>query len=105
MSTPVYNQQPTVQNRPFGRKDANGNLIPDSFSDLAFLGEYTTTNLIYKGLARPGSDSADAVWQISFYTYDMSNNVISIQWPQDANGNSSNDYQFIWDNRASLTYS
>lgn len=102
---PVYIPQPTLKNRPVGYKDAQGNLIPDSFNDEAFLGEYTGTNLIYKAFARPGSATSDAVWQISKQTYDGMNNLTMIQWPQDANGHANNDYQFIWDNRASYTYS
>jgi hypothetical protein len=105
MSAPVFNQAPTVMNRPFGRLDAQGRVIPDSFADEAFQGEYSGTNLIYKGFARPGASTSAAVWQIAFLTYDGSNNLLSIQWPQDANGHASNDYQFIWANRASYTYS
>lgn len=105
MSTPVYNQSPTVRNRPMGRKDAQGNVIPGSFDDMAFRGQYTGTNLIYKGFARPGAAEGDDVWQLAFCTYDGSNNLVSITWPQDPNGNASNDYQFSWTDRASYTYS
>ena len=105
MSTPVYNQLPTTMNRPMGRLDAQGRVIPDSFSDLAFQGTYTGTNLIYKGFARPGASTSAAVWQIAFLTYDGSNNLLSIQWPEDANGKASNDFEFVWANRASYTYS
>jgi len=105
MSTPVYNQNPSVKNRPMARKDAQGNIIPGTFDDEAFRGQYTSTNLIYKGFARPGSAEGSLVWQIAFMTYDGSNNLTSITWPQDANGHASNDYQFSWTDRASYTYS
>lgn len=105
MSVPVFNQTPNVQNRPIARKDAQGNLIPGSFDDEAFRGEYSGTNLIYKGFARTGALTSAAVWQIAFLTYDGSNNLLSITWPQDTNGHASNDYQFVWDNRATYTYS
>lgn len=105
MAVPVYNQNPFVGNRPLARKDSQSNVIPRSFDDEAFLGDYTGTNLIYKGFARPGSATSVAVWQIAKMAYDGSNNLLSIKWPQDANGNANNDYQFIWDNRATLTYS
>jgi hypothetical protein len=105
MTIPVYNQNVTVKNRPMARKDAQGNIIPGSFDDEAFRGEYAGTNLIYKGFSRSGSLTSAAVWQIAFMTYDGSNNLTSITWPQDANGHASNDYQFIWDNRALYTYS
>lgn len=103
MSAPL---SPTVlKNRPLGKQDSNHIIIPDSFNDESFLGDYVGgTNLIYKGFARPGASSAAAVWQISKQTYDGNDNITAIQWPQDLNGNASNDYEFIWDNRASLTY-
>lgn len=102
---PVYNQQPTVANRPMARKDGQGNIIPSSFNDQAFLGDYTGTNMIYKGFARVGSASSAAVWQIAKMAYDGSDNLLSIKWPQDSNAKANSDYQFIWDNRASYTYS
>lgn len=105
MSTPVFNQSPTVKNRPCGRKDAQSNLIPSSFDDMAFQGVYAGTNLTYKCFARPGSLITDPVWQIAHCTYDGSNNLISITWPQDVNGHASNDYQFIQANFAGYTYS
>jgi hypothetical protein len=105
MPSPTFTGNPHIKNRPLARKDAMGNIIPESFSDEAFQGQYSGTNLIYKGFARTGALTSAAVWQIAFLTYDGSNNLISITWPQDANGNASNDYEFIWDNRATLTYS
>lgn len=105
MSTPVYNQQPTVKNRPMARKDAQSNIIPASFGDMEFRGEYSGTNLIYVGFARPGSDEGDEVWQIRKLAYDGSNNLISIKWPEDPFGNANNDYEFSWTDRATYTYS
>jgi hypothetical protein len=103
---PVYVPQPNLANRPVGVRDAQGNEIPDSWGWLAFQGDYGMgTNLLYKGLARPGADTSDAVWQIALLTYDMSNNLTSITWPQNGNGVASSDFQFIWDDRASYTYS
>ena len=87
------------------RKDAQGNIIPSSFNDQAFQAEYTGTNMIYKGFARVGSATSAAVWQIAKMAYDGSNNLTSITWPEDANGNANSDYQFEWDQRATYTYS
>lgn len=70
-----------IFSRPGGRTDTDYHLNPEFFSDEEFRGEYTGTNLIYKGFARPGGDEGEAVWQIAFLTYDGSNNVLSIQWP------------------------
>ena len=72
---------PGINSRPAGRPDTDYNNNPEFFSDEAFQGEYTGTNLIYKGFARPGGDLSLPVWQIAFLTYDVSNNVLSIQWP------------------------
>lgn len=105
MVGPVYVPQPTLATRPVGLKDAQGNLIERSFDDMAFQGEYSGTNLIYKGFARPGSATSAAVWQIAKCSYDGSNNLLTIKWPQDSNAHASNDFQFIWDNRATYTYS
>lgn len=88
------------------KRDAQGNVIQDSYvGDMAFLGEYSGTNLIYKGFARPGSASSAAVWQIALLTYDGSNNLLSITWPQNSFGHASSEFNFIWDNRAALIYS
>ena len=95
---------PYVGNRPLGMLDAQGELIQDSFDYESFLGEYSGTNLIYSGYARPGSLTSAGVCQISKQTYDGNGNVTAVQWPQ-VNGIASADYQFIWDNRATYTYS
>jgi len=105
---------PGIFSRPAGRPDTDFNNNPEFYSDEAFRGEYTGTNLIYKGFARPGADVGNPVWQIAFLTYDGANNVLSIQWPlrkvdpfdsTSADTNApSNDYEFIWTDRASYTY-
>lgn len=105
MSTPVFNQSPFIQNRPLARKDAQGNIIPGSFDDMSFRGEYTGTDLIYKGFARPGSAEGSLVWQIAKMSYDGSHNLLTILWPQDANAHANTDYQFSWTLRATYTYS
>ena len=105
MSVPVYDQAPTIGNRPMGRTDAQGRVIPDSFVDESFRGAYSGTNLIYKGFARPGAAEDAPVWQLAKLAYDGSDNLLSIKWPQDANGKACNDYQFQWSARAGYTYS
>jgi YD repeat-containing protein len=96
---------PTAGTRPYERLDAQGRPIYDSVDDLAFQGDYTGTNLIYKGFARPGASTSAAVWQIAKLAYDGSNNLTSITWPHDNTGNATNEYIFQWSNRASYTYS
>lgn len=88
------------------KHDANGNLIQDSYTgDMTFRGEYTGTNLIYKGFARPGALEGSLVWQICKLAYDGSNNVTSIKWPQGSNSAASSEFVFSWTDRASYTYS
>lgn len=94
-----------LQNRPFGYLDAQGRVIPDSFNDNAFRGDYVGTDMIYKGFARPGAAEGSLVWQIAKMAYDGSHNLLSITWPQNSLGAASNDYQFSWTLRATYTYS
>lgn len=89
--------------RPMGKVDAQGRVIPTSYDDLAFRAEYTGTNMIYKGFSRAGKAEGDLAWQIAMLSYD-SDNLISVTWPEDADGNASTEYEFSWTARASYTY-
>lgn len=97
--------QATIANNPYLKRDANNNVIQSSSGDLAFRGEYTGNNLIYKGLARPGASESATVWQIAKLAYDVNDNLLSVTWPQDGNGHATSEYQFSWTNRATYTYS
>jgi hypothetical protein len=57
-------------------------------------------NAIYVGFTNPPGDSSKAMWAIQKLTYDANNNPTDIKW---ASGSVS--YIFIWNNRASYTYS
>ena len=57
------------------------------------------TNLVYLGMADPGTSTSAAKWRIQQFTYDANNNVTSITC---ANG--SDNFDQVWANRASLTY-
>jgi hypothetical protein len=92
--------------RPVGYVNSAGQIIPHSFEDLAFQGVYDgNNNLIYKGLARPGALTTAQVWQIAKLTYDGNNNLLTIIWPINQVGANSNDYEFIWANYLTYTYS
>lgn len=101
----VFNQAPYVKNRPIGREDAQGRVIPTSYTENAYRAEYSGTDLIYSGFARPGSAEGDEVWKIFKMAYDGSHNLLSIKWPEDANGNATSEYEFSWTDRATYTYS
>lgn len=56
------------------RRDQFFNLIQDTYGEKAFRGEYDgDDNLIYAGVALPGSDDAERVWQIKRLTYVSTN--------------------------------
>ena len=88
------------------KRDAQANVIQDTFySDMTFRGEYDgSNNLIYKGYARPGASEGGNVWQIAKCTYDVSNNLTAIEWPQDTTGNESSEFVFNWTGRAGYVY-
>ncbi len=88
------------------KKDAQGNVLQESYiGDMTFRGEYTGTNLIYKGYARPGSTEGSLVWQIAKLSYDGSGNVLTVLWPQGSNAAASSEFIFSWTSRATYTYS
>lgn len=96
----------SLGNNPYIKIDSQGRSIQSSSEDMTFRGDYGAgTTLIYRGFARPGSLTSAAVWQIAKMTYDGNSNILTIQWAQDSFGHASSEYIFIWDNRASLTYS
>ncbi len=95
----------TTYNQTILKKDAQGNLIQDSYvGDMTFRGEYTGTNLIYKAYSRPGAVEGSSVWQIAKIAYDGSNNITSIKWPEASNGFPSSEFIFSWTDRATFTY-
>jgi hypothetical protein len=63
------------------------------------------SNAIYEAWAQPGSATSSSVWRIVKNTYDGSNRFTASGFPQDANGNPSCAFGFIWDNRTTYTYS
>lgn len=96
---------PVVNPRPMGRLDAQGRVIPSSFSNLAFQGVLNESNqLAYVCFARPGTAVSATGWQI-FYIQYTDNLPTSITWPQDPSGNASNDFIFIQEDYADYTYS
>ncbi len=58
------------------------------------------SNIVYHGIAHPGTLVSEAHWQIKKFTYDANNNITNIQW---AEGVSTNDKK--WSDRTTYTYS
>ena len=74
--------------------------FPFGPADMCMLIEYTGNYPLYVGFAPPGALSSEAKWQIKKLTYDANYNVTSVQFASGAN-----DYNKVWDSRASYTYS
>ncbi len=55
---------------------------------------------IFIGLAKPGTATSKALWQIRKITYDGSGFLTDVQW---AGGNAT--FNQVWDDRAGLSYS
>ena len=95
----------STYNQTIIKRDAQGNVIQESYlNDMAFRGSYTAGNLIYRGLARPGTLTSESKWQICKMTYSGSN-ITAIEWPQDSNGNASSEFNFEFDEILTYTYS
>lgn len=62
-------------------------------------------NPIYIGKAKAGTATSEAKWQISFQAYDGNSSLTRKTWPEDLNSKASAEYEFIWDDRLTYTYS
>jgi hypothetical protein len=90
--------------RPLGSLDANGRLNQSSYEDEAYIADIGMgTTPVYEGWARPGTPTSATGWKIRKDTY-SSTTLTQVQWPENALGKASADYEFIWDSRAGYTY-
>jgi hypothetical protein len=62
-------------------------------------------NVLYLGIAKAGTLDAEDKWQISFFAWDANNSITSQTWPQNDEGNASTEYEFVWDDRLTYTFS
>lgn len=86
---------------PYGNNNLSGVIGVDAYSESALRIEYDgSSNPIYIGIAEPGTAPGSNGWQIRKLTFDGSGNMTAMQY---AGGSS--EFIFIWDNRASLSYS
>lgn len=92
--------------RPVMQLDSQARPLPTSGDWTAFRGAYVagTQNIEYSGFAKPGTAEGELRWQICRMTYDALNNITAIQWPVNASGAVSNDFEFSWTARAGYTY-
>lgn len=76
------------------------NLVTQDIDDTRTEIDYVSTTLRYVGRASPGSATSAAAWKITRQTFDSSQRLIRTAFADgDAN------YNNVWDNRASLSYS
>ena len=93
-------------NRPFKWGSDDRREFITSCNEMAIQAENDATgNVIYLGRAKVGTATSEAKWQISFITWDANNSMTSLTWPEDSDGNASSEFEFIFDNRATYTYS
>jgi len=60
----------------------------------------TSERVQYVGTAYAGTATTAKAWMIKKLTYDVSNRLTDVQW---ANGDAA--FNFVWDSKASYTYS
>ena len=93
-------------NRPFkyGARDRREYIVSDG--EVAIQAENDGNgNALYIGKAVVGTLTSEPRWQVSFQVYDANDAITSRTWAQNNEGNASSDYEFVWDDRLSLTYS
>lgn len=82
------------------KKDWN-RILQESNDNYKYKFDYDgNNNPIYIGKVLFGVGTDEAKWQIKKLTYDANNNPTDIQYPS-----GDDDFQYIWDNRVSYSYS
>ncbi len=93
------------QNRPFkyGERDRREFIVEDAEVALQAQND-ANGNPIFLGRAKIGTATSEAKWQIRAIAYDGNQGVTDVTWPENDEGNPSGEYEFIWDDRATLTF-
>lgn len=93
------------QNRPlkYGERDRREYIVEDQEVALRAQND-ANGNPIYLGRAKVGTPTSVDRWQIRFITYDANQSPVSVEWPQNDEGNPSGEYEFEWDERAAYIY-
>lgn len=91
-------------NRPFkfGPENRKEYIVEDSESSLRAIND-SNGNPVFLGRAKVGTAESEDKWQIRFTEYGANQGVTSVTWPQDSDGNASNDFLFVWTSVADLT--
>lgn len=91
-------------NRPFryGADDRREFIVQDSEVSLVAIND-TNGNPVFLGRAKPGVALSVAKWQIRKITWDSNSSPTRVEWPENSEGNASNNYEFIWNADTDLT--
>lgn len=89
--------------RPVLQLDAQGRWLPSSNDYTTVRLDYSGSNPIYVGQARPGTAEATSAWQIVQLNY-SGTNLISTLYPTNIAGDITADFEFSWTGRAGYTY-
>jgi hypothetical protein len=97
---------PPRTNRPlkFGPNDRREFIVMNSEVELRAQND-GNGNPIYVGRSKIGTLDSESKWQIQYIEWDGNNSVTSVTWPENSLSNASAEYEFVWDDRASYTYS
>lgn len=92
-------------NRPFkfGERDRRVFIVENSEVALQAQND-ANGNPEFLGRAKIGTQTSEPKWQIRFITYDAAQGVVSVEWPENDEGNNSSEYEFIYDDRAGLIF-
>ena len=74
--------------------------VYQEIDDMVVRWDYASSTIRYQGHASPGTLTSAASWRIKRVTLDSSSRVTAIEF---AGG--SGEYNSVWNNRASLSYS
>jgi len=96
---------PAELNRPMKFGPGNRKVYVDHNNEALQAENDANGNAIFIGRAPVGTLVTAAEWQIQSIAYDANNSVTSITWPQNADANATENYQFVWNDRATQTFS
>jgi len=86
----------------FGQGDRREFIVQDSEVALRAIND-ENGNAIFVARAQIGTAESAQKWQICKMAYDSNSSVTSVTWPQNADGNPSSDYEFVFKANADLT--
>lgn len=93
-------------NRPFKYGPSDRREFITSNGEISIISQNDANgNPIYLGKAKSGTLVSEDKWQISKQTYDANSSLTRKEWPQDSNGKASTEFEFVWNDRLTYTYS